>query len=164
MKLIIFLFITNSVFASALDDVRNQFPQIQSLKEVDLHLNLLEKETCPESKAYFGAMLLMKSRYSTFPLTKYSYFKKGKLVIDKCIKENKMNVEMRYLRFLFQNQIPNFLNYHNNIEEDFLMIINGIEKAALNTEFKIKILNNMLTLKKLPLSQETQIKLLLTKI
>ncbi|NCP22457.1 MAG: hypothetical protein COS42_10975 [Flavobacteriales bacterium CG03_land_8_20_14_0_80_35_15] len=164
MKLIIFLFITNSLFASVLDDIRNQFPQIKSLKEADLYLNLLEKENNAESKAYFGAMLLMKSRYAKFPLTKYSYFKKGKLVLDNCIKNYKMNLEMRYLRFVFQNQIPDFLNYHANIDEDFSVIVKGIEKADLNKDFKIKILNNMLIVKKLTPNQGTQIKLLLAKI
>ena len=154
----------NSLQASVLNDVRNLFPQINSMEEAEFQLKLLEKEKSPESKAYCAAMLFMKAKYVKFPLLKYNYFKKGKSALDQLIEENKSNVEFRYLRFVFQNEMPNFLNYNSNIQEDFLGIINGIEKSHLNVQFKHKILNNMLLVKNITADQATEIKLLLNKL
>ena len=154
----------NVLSSSVLDNVRNQFPNINSLEEAEFHMKLLEKEKGTESKAYYAAMLFMKAKYVKFPLSKYNNFKKGKAALDRLIQENKTNVELRYLRFVFQHEMPNFLNYNSNIQEDYLVIVKGIEKSDLNKQFKQKILKNMLLVKGITSDQTTQIKLLLNKI
>lgn len=154
----------NSLQASVLEDVRNQFPRINSMEEAELQMKLLKNEEDPASKAYYAAMLFMKAKYVKFPMSKYNYFKKGKTALDQLIQENKSNIEMRYLRFVFQNELPNFLNYHSNIEEDFSTIVKVMEKSDLNKKFKHKILENILLVKSITKNQTTQIKLLSTKI
>ena len=154
----------NSMQASVLDDVRNQFPEINSIEEAELHMKLLEKEKSPEAKGYYAAMLFMKAKYVKFPLSKYNNFKKGKSALDQVILENKSNVELRYLRFVFQNELPALLNYDANIADDFSAIAGGIEKSNLTKGFKHKILKNMLLVKGITANQTTQLKLLLNKI
>ncbi|OGS72709.1 MAG: hypothetical protein A3F91_07285 [Flavobacteria bacterium RIFCSPLOWO2_12_FULL_35_11] len=68
------------------------------------------------------------------------------------------------MRYVFQNELPNFLNYNSNIQEDYSVIAKGIEKSDLNKQFKQKILKNMLLVKSITSDQSTQIKLLLNKI
>ena len=160
----IFFFMLNLLQASVLDDVRNQFPKINSVEEAESYMKLLEKEKSPEAKAYYAAMLFMKAKYVKFPLSKYNNFKKGKSTLDKLIHENKLNVELRYLRFVFQNQLPAFLNYNANMEEDFLQIVKGIEKSDLTQDFKHKIVENMLLVKGISANQTAQLKLLLNKL
>jgi len=164
MKLVVLFLMFHALSASVLDNVRNQFPNINSLEEAEFHMNLLEKEKGTESKAYYAAMLFMKAKYVKFPLTKYNNFKKGKASLDRLIQENKTNVELRYLRFVFQHEMPNFLNYNSNIQEDYSVIAKGIEKSDLNRQFKHKILKNMLLVKGITKDQTAQIKLLLNKI
>lgn len=154
----------NSMQALVLDDVRNQFPEINSIEEAELHMKLLEKERSPEAKGYYAAMLFMKAKYVKFPLSKYNNFKKGKSALDQVILENKSNVELRYLRFVFQNELPALLNYDANIADDFSAIAGGIEKSNLTKGFKHKILKNMLLVKGITANQTTQLKLLLNKI
>lgn len=154
----------NSLQASVLDDVRNQFPEINSLEEAEFHMNLLENEKGTESKAYYAAMFFMKAKYVKFPLSKYNYFKKGKAALDQLIQENKLNVELRYLRFVFQNELPDFLNYNSNVDEDFSAIAKGIEKSGLTKDFKHKIVENMLLVKGISSNKTTQLKELLNKI
>lgn len=154
----------NSLQASVLDDVRNQFPKINSIEEADFHMKLLENEKSPAAKGYYAAMLFMKAKYVKFPLSKYNNFKKGKSALDQVILENKSNVELRYLRFVFQNELPALLKYDANIEEDFSAIANGIEKSNLTKGFKHKILKNMLLVKGITANQTTRLKLLLNKI
>lgn len=164
MKLVVLFLMFNALSASVLDNVRNQFSKINSLEEAEFHMKLLEKEKGTEAKAYYAAMLFMKAKYVKFPLSKYNNFKKGKAALDRLIQENKTNVELRYLRFVFQHEMPNFLNYNSNIQEDYLVIVKGIEKSDLNKQFKQKILKNMLLVKGITSDQTTQIKLLLNKI
>jgi hypothetical protein len=65
---------------------------------------------------------------------------------------------------VFQNELPAFLNYNSNIEEDFSEIIKDLKYNDLNKEFKQKILKNMLLVKSVNKNQATQIKLLSDKI
>lgn len=164
MKLFVFFFMMNLLSLSVLDNVRNQFPKINSLEEADFYMKLLENEKREAGKAYYAAMLFMKSKYVKFPLTKYNYFKKGKSALDNLVQENKTNIEIRYIRFLFQNQMPAFLNYNSNLQEDYFVIVKGIEKSELDIPFKYKILNNMLLVNTITKDQTAQIKLLLNKI
>lgn len=164
MKLVVLFLMFNTLSASVLDNVRNQFPQINSLAEAEFYMKLMENEKSPEAKAYYAAMLFMKAKYVKFPLSKYNNFKKGKSTLDQLILENKLNVEFRYLRFVFQNELPSFLNYDANIADDFLAITKGIVKSNLNKDFKQKIIENMLLVKNINLNQTNQLKVLLNKI
>lgn len=145
----ILLLINIDVSLSAVEKVRNQFPNIDNLEQAEYFMELLKNETSPEAKGYNAAMNFMKSRYVTFPFTKLKYFKEGKNELDEVIKNNPRNVEIRYLRFLMQKQIPEFLGYHENIKEDFLMILKGLNMSNLKFEQKVKILQNMLLTKDL---------------
>lgn len=145
----ILLLINIDVSLSAVEKVRNQFPNIDNLEQAEYFMELLKNETSPEAKGYNAAMNFMKSRYVTFPFTKLKYFKEGKNELDEVIKNNPRNVEIRYLRFLMQKQIPEFLGYHENIKEDFLMILKGLNISNLKFEQKVKILQNMLLTKDL---------------
>lgn len=145
----IFLLMNIDVSESAIEKVRNQFPNIDNLEQAEHFMELLKNETSPEAKGYNAAMNFMKSRYVTFPFTKLKYFKEGKNELDEVIKNNPGNVEIRYLRFLMQKQIPEFLGYHENIKEDFLMIVKGLNMSNLKHEQKVKMLQNMLLTKDL---------------
>lgn len=147
-----------------IDEVRNQFLEVSSLEQVDSFIKILEKNPSVEAEGYYATMLLMKSKFVKFPITKYNYFKKGKKQLDSLINNNKNNVEIRYLRFLLQSEMPKFLGYYKNIENDYWLIINGIEASKLKSDFKIKILNNMLLVNNLSVEKSKQIKRILNKI
>ena len=162
LVLLMFFTIGNSI--SEVEKVRNTFPEITSIEQANYFIELLEKNETIEAKSYTAVMFFMKSRYVKFPLTKYKYFKKGKKQLDGLINTNTNNVEIRYLRFLLQSEMPKFLGYHTNIEEDFVLILNGIESSNLRGDFKIKILHNMLLVRSLSDEKSKQIKLKLNKI
>ncbi len=147
-----------------IDEVRNQFLEVSSLEQVDSFIKILEKNPSVEAEGYYATMLFMKSKFVKFPITKYNYFKKGKKQLDSLINNNKNNIEIRYLRFLLQSEMPKFLGYHRNIEDDYLLIIDGIESSNLKNDFKIKMLNNMLLVSDLNNEKSKQIKRILNKI
>lgn len=108
-------------------------------------------------QAYGAGMYFMQARYAKNPITKWSRFKKGKKILENLIDENPKNMEMRYLRFLFQNKMPEFLGYHSNREEDFEFILQQIDTSQLESRFKCEILNNVLHIEQLTANQKIEI-------
>ena len=157
-----FMAIGNSI--TEVEEVRNTFPKITSIDQANYFIEILENNETVEAKSYTAVMFFMKSKLVKFPITKYKYFKKGKKQLDSLINNNKNNVEIRYLRFLLQSEMPKFLGYHKNIEDDYLLIINGLEASNLKRDFKIKILNNMFLVSDLSSEKSEKIKQKLIKI
>ena len=149
---------------SNVDEVRNQFPEIYSEEQADHFIEQLNKDDSPEGKGYTAAMFFMKSRFVKWPFTKMKYFKEGKSILDETINENPANIEIRYIRFLMQKQIPDFLGYHENISEDFQVIVNGFKMCNLQPIMKSKILKNMLLTKDLTSEENDKLNQLLKTI
>lgn len=144
MKWII-LFIGLSVFTSSdVEKVRNQFPYIDSLEECETNIQLLQHEDTAIAKAYTAAMVLMKSRFVKSPIKKFQNFKKGKKALNQIIDKNPENIEFRYIRYGFQKNIPKFLGYNSNIEEDLNFIEKNMAASDYSKSFKKKMIQNLL--------------------
>tara|TARA_R110001583_G_scaffold10179_8_gene47356 strand:- start:2726 stop:3223 length:498 start_codon:yes stop_codon:yes gene_type:complete len=165
MRVLIVFLLFNLIYSTSnFEEVRNQFPVIDSLEETEKYLGFLKNEQDETSQAYFAAMLLMKSKYVKFPLTKLKYFKKGKLLLDDLAFNHQNNIEIRYIRFLLQSEMPNFLGYNNNLVEDYLIIIEDIYSYNLSNKFKLRMLNNMLVSKNISDQKAQKIKQLLNNL
>lgn len=162
--LLFFLCSTISVFSFEIEDIRNNFLNVTTIKEADNYILILEKSNIKEAKAYKAAMLLLKAKFAFFPFNKWSYFKNGSELLDSTIATNSKNVEMRYIRFLFQSEIPKFLGYHKNIEQDYNFIINNIINCSLPLKFKHTMLHKMLLVKGITANQITEINNVIQKI
>lgn len=165
MKLFLFfVFVTVSVYSTGIEEIRNNFLTVKTIKEADNYIQLLEKSDLKEANAYKAAMLLMKAKFAFFPFNKWSYFKSGSELLDNSIANDPKNIEMRYVRFLFQSEIPKFLGYHKNIEEDYTYIVNNIVNGSLPLKFKQTMLGKMLLVKGLTVSQSTKINKVIQKL
>ncbi len=78
---------------------------------------------------------MMMAKYTINPISKWSYFKKGKQLLEKAIDTDPNNVELRFLRFAAQTNIPAFLGYKEHIKSDKAFILNSIPGI---TEIKLK--------------------------
>ncbi|HKJ06259.1 MAG TPA: hypothetical protein VJ970_02205 [Flavobacteriaceae bacterium] len=143
---LITILISSSLTYSNVNKVRNEFPNINTLAKVNIYIEQLQDETNNDSKAYLGALYFLKSKYVKFPFSKWNNFKKGKTLLDEVIINSPNNIEYRYLRLLFQHQIPNFLNYNDNIDEDFKRFTQGFKISKINIAFKFKMLTNLINL------------------
>lgn len=161
---IIFFSLIISSVQTPLEQVRNQFPYVDSLEQANEFIAKLEEDTSPEAIGYTAAMILMKSRYVKGPFSKLKYFKKGKKILDKDILENPACLEIRYIRFLMQKQIPDFLGYNKNIEDDFNVIFTKLLTSNLNNNFRIKMLNTMLLVDDLSETKKNKIHQILDKL
>ncbi|WP_411273442.1 hypothetical protein [Daejeonella sp.] len=80
-----------------------------------------------------GATMLM-AKHSLNPFSKLSYFKKGKNMLEKAILAENNNVELRFLRYTIQTNIPSFLGYSSQLEKDRSFLkqsVSGVKDAEL---------------------------------
>lgn len=119
-----FLFLVSvSAFAQelTLEQVRKKYPLATKDETVceELYTALNGKG---EGKdlicGYTGCVTMLKAKYCVNPFSKLEYFKDGKKLLEDAIEKNKNNIELRFLRFAIQENLPALLNYDDNLDED----------------------------------------------
>ena len=86
----------------------------------------------------------MKCYHSYNPVNKLTYFYKGKADLDKAISLAPNNVELRYLRFTVQTNLPPFLNYKGDIEEDKKFLMQNFMSVRSDAELHFMIREYMI--------------------
>lgn len=69
-----------------------------------------------------GANMIM-AKHVKNPISKLSWFNKGKKMLETAIQADTKDVELRCLRFGIQSNVPTFLNYKQNITRDKKFIL-----------------------------------------
>ena len=93
---------------------------------------------------YKGMAEFMKCYHSYNPVSKLNYFYKGKQDLDHAITLTPNNVELRYLRFTVQTNLPPFLNYRSEITSDKDFLIHHIGSTHTDTELRSMICEYMI--------------------
>ncbi|HKG06320.1 MAG TPA: hypothetical protein VKB19_07680 [Pedobacter sp.] len=84
----------------------------------------------PLMVCYQGVAEMIQAKYVFSPISKIRSFKKGKALIEQAISRDVDGVEIRYLRFTIQTNLPRFLGYYNEVELDKKFLI--AKTAALD--------------------------------
>lgn len=92
-------------------------------------------EKNPLFLGYKASGTMMMAKYVINPFSKMSYFRKGKNMLEKAIEMDESCLELRFLRFTAQTNIPSFLGYHDWIENDKAFILKGFTSV---TDIKLK--------------------------
>lgn len=121
------------------------FPYVEE-HQIDIFLNKLNNNNSAEAKVYKGALFMFKSKYAVSPVNKYKHFKTGKNLIDEAVHLNPKNIEIRYIRLVFQHQLPDFLGYNKYKSEDLSVFKNEFTKSSLSKNTKAYFIKNMLLL------------------
>ena len=82
--------------------------------------------------AYNAIALFMMCNHTNNVYTKLSNFNKGKTILEKSISNDKENIELRFLRYCIQKNIPSILGYNNNLETDKAEVLRYL-KLTKNT-------------------------------
>ena len=132
LLLLILLAFSTSCFAQipSISEVRwlyqkaaTEEPYCQKL----LHLlQPFNEKNNPLLAGYKASAHMMMANYVVNPFTKLSYFSKGKKLLEKAIEASKANVELRFLRFAVQSNIPAFLGYSSNRQTDKGFLIQSV--------------------------------------
>lgn len=86
----------------------------------------------PLLNGYKAAMLMVMANHVYNPYSKLRYFLDGKKELEKAILLDPNNIELRFIRFSIQTNVPSFLGYADNKEEDRDYMLQHIH--LLNTE------------------------------
>jgi hypothetical protein len=98
-------------------------------KSCNLLLQLLSDynvNSYPLLEGYKGSATMLLCKYTFNPISKFSYFKKGKRMLENAVRLNEKNVELRFLRFAVQTQIPFFLGYNESIDLDKTFLLQSL--------------------------------------
>lgn len=122
---------------------RTNLSKVTTIAQIDTVLILIDGINTPVSIAYKGAYTMMKAKYVSSPFKKYAYFNEGKTLIEKAIEQAPKNLEIRYLRATLQANLPKFLNYYENINDDIDFVLTNLKTAEISKEVKYKIIINL---------------------
>jgi hypothetical protein len=67
---------------------------------------------------YAGGVTMLMAKSTANPFSKMEYFKEGKKLLEDAISHNKNDIELRFLRFAIQDNLPSMLGYNENLEDD----------------------------------------------
>ena len=78
----------------------------------------------PLMAGYEACARMLMAQHLINPWSKYQSFKQGAEQLERCVKGNPTNIELRFLRFSVQTKAPAFLGYNQSIskDKDFLLL------------------------------------------
>ena len=131
---IVFAILFGSNDAVSISTIRDAYKVCNESREnadafYELTKKALQKED-PIYKGYHGAALALKAAFSWNPISKLSYFNKGKKLIDESIELDPNNIELRMIRLSIQSNTPKIVGYYKNIEEDRDFIRDNIDNVT----------------------------------
>lgn len=101
-------------------------------------LDSVDNNAVPVLLCYKGASEMMKAKYAVNPISKYSFFNRGKTLLEAGVARDTLCLESHFIRFSIQRNLPAFLGYNGNITQDSILIVKGLPNINDN-DLKIKI-------------------------
>lgn len=160
LMLILFLLLnTMSIQADTilLKELRTNYPKaVYDAKLTDaLYEKMKNKKLSPAELAYFASFDALKAKHAWNPYSKFEYVTQFDKKITEAVKLEPKNIEIRYLRFSIQKNIPSYLGFSNNILEDQKTIVDLFltskytkeDKAVLDIVYEYMRLSNSINAK-----------------
>jgi len=150
MKLIFtafFIFLTLQPPCNELHKLRKLFQAEVNEKQLLNMITICEKSTCEKTTPYHAAAIMQRAEFEWSPIKKIKSFTMGKSMLENFILKSPQNIEARYIRWLTQKMAPSFLNYNQNLAEDYDYILLNIKKRGIDIEYQKTILAHLKTIK-----------------
>jgi len=102
----------------------------------------------PLTQAYVAYFTALKARHVTSPYEKIKHVRSFDLTIKKAVALAPNNLEIRFLRFSIQDQLPTYLGYSKELAVDKKMILQQIQSqkvdvpATFKKDMKAVLLNS----------------------
>jgi hypothetical protein len=109
-------------------------------------LSAVDNHSSPVLLCYKGVAEMIQAKHVFNPFSKLERFKTGKNMIEESISRDPNDLELRFLRFSIQSNLPGFLNYHKAITADKTKLLNGYTSIK-DTELRKRVLNYLTTSK-----------------
>lgn len=142
MKTLLSIFLSVSFFFGlTLSELRTDFENAsKSASNVSVLYNKLNDYSGDNQTiiSYKGASKILKARYTKDKETKKKYFTDGANLINNSIKKDPKDVENRLVRLIIQENIPKFIKYNQNIQEDKAFIVENYNSAPKEVQTLVK--------------------------
>ncbi|MBX3009275.1 MAG: hypothetical protein KF816_14740 [Melioribacteraceae bacterium] len=177
--ILIFLFLTiDSVVASFAVD-KNSVVNPENLKQlrekyyaaVEEEDNLVEYESYLKTfngqkdnaiiVAYYAGVEAIKSKHAFWPMTKVKHLNNSLELLQKAIKLDQQNLEIRFMRFSMLHYVPDFLGYGDLKKEDSVIILKELFKrdfSLIDEETQTGIAEFMINSKRITEAQTLMLK------
>jgi hypothetical protein len=100
--------------------------------------------------AYLGATEALLAKHSFNPFSKLSYVNSALVKLNKAVALNGTNIEIRYMRFSVEANMPAYLGYSKHINEDKISLLEGLKNTEITKDncemhkvFALGILNSI---------------------
>lgn len=121
-----------------LNEVRDLYRQSAKSEKTCMHmievLKNFDESNHPLFAGYRASAVMMMAQYTSNPFQKWSYFSRGKKLLEKAIAKSPQNIELRCLRFAVQANVPEVAGYKGDLERDKRFIIKNyaqVQEPAL---------------------------------
>lgn len=143
LSLILFMHLCSSLHSlnintSDIKYIRREFNlAIDNEEKANLLFQALAK-SAPSSNslqyAYLGATEALLAKHSFNPLTKMNYVNSALNKLNSAVVQNKNDIEIRFMRFSVESELPRYLGMSKHLEEDKNVIIKGLLKGRTHAE------------------------------
>jgi hypothetical protein len=88
-----------------------------------------DKTKKPIVLSFYAASQFFMAKHSGNLIKKYSYFNRGKKLLDQAVSLDPDNLEIRFLRLLCQDKTPRVLGYTQYLDEDKAFVVREYKKS-----------------------------------
>ena len=114
-------------FNLAIEDEKQANNLFEKLKQLKPANNTIQY-------AYLGATEALLAKHCLNPFSKLSYVNSALDKLNKAINLNQNNIEIRYMRFSVEANMPAYLGYSKHITEDKTILVEGLRNAKITQE------------------------------
>jgi len=136
MRFSLLLFSLFLLSTTSVEDLNSARVYFQSGREnkssAEKLLKLTQGKESAILKAYNGGATAILAKHQSNPLKKLDYLKKGLLIINSAVLLDAADIEIRYIRFAVEENIPGFISFTSHIESDKKMLLNNLNSTHSN--------------------------------
>lgn len=96
--------------------IYNETEAIKLCKNYETSLDVIEQ-------GYVAATIITRAKFVINPYKKYAYFEQGKIKLEALLNKYPDEVELRFIRYMIQTNIPSFLGYKSALKTDRLFLV-----------------------------------------
>jgi len=148
MLILMFMVMTSiQSYAHSIDEIRKTFQLAIENESITNKLSSdLKKITKPDPLilAYIASVEALKAKHTWNPFSKHEYMKSFGKMMNEAVSKMPENIEIRYLRYNIEFNVPSYLGYSPNLEEDRKHIIDLFLKKKFTSSSK-KLITDVYT-------------------
>jgi hypothetical protein len=140
LKIVVYLLIgfisVSFIHVEEILELRTSFQKALTSSKSATDLNTLTaKQETAIKKAYHGVSYTLLGKHATNPIKKLEYLKKGLPILNQAVQDKPLDVEIRFLRFTVEENVPSFVQIERHVNTDKYFLVNNLKPSHTYYEF-----------------------------